>query len=288
MEPDPDRCSPLLRWVGGKARIIERLVPYFLEIQPGQRYFEPFVGAASVFFRRRPQNAVLGDQNADLIDCYRRVRERPDLVWRHLRPMVAMQGQSDYLRLRAQFNESEPSCRRAALFIYLNKTSFNGIWRVNRAGKYNVPYGAKGRPGFPDGARLAACSLALAKSELRANDFEKVLVDVRSGDHVYLDPPYMPLTTTAFFTHYTSTRFSVEDHERLAIMARELAVRGAHVLLTQGDSPLVRKWYRDFVVSELDVRRFVSSGREKHLARELVITSYSPRVGTASPGAFGS
>ena len=275
-------ARPFLRWVGGKARIVRRLEPYFLTIEEGQRYYEPFVGAGSVFFRRAPSKAVLGDQNAELMDCYERVRDRPDLVWRHLRGMSAQQTQADYLSYRREFNSSRPSCRRAAIFIYLNKTSFNGIWRVSREGLFNVPYGAKGSPGFPTLAQLTVCARALGGARLCVGDFESSLRDVRPGDHVYLDPPYMPLTATAFFNHYTPGRFSYEDHERLAIAASELASRGVKVMVTQGDCALVREWYRDFAITELDVRRFVSSGSVKHIARELVITSYVPPTGSGA------
>jgi DNA adenine methylase len=270
-------AAPFLRWVGGKARVVSKLEAFFLPIDPRSVYFEPFVGAGSVFFRRSPSRSVLGDRNDDLIACYGWVRDRPDLVWRHLRAVMQKQSRPEYLRIRDEFNHASSSSRKAALFIYLNKTSFNGIWRVSLTGNFNVPYGAKSRPGFPTLQQLVACSNLLKRAQLRAGDFETNLIGVKKGDHVFLDPPYVPLTTTAFFTHYTAGRFSTDDHERLAILATELAGRGVHVMITQGDSALVRKWYRDFSVVELGVRRFVSSTSEKVVARELVITSYPIR-----------
>jgi len=189
---------------------------------------------------------------------------------------MGKQTREEYNSLRAEFNQTEPSTRRAALFIYLNKTSFNGIWRVSRTGHYNVPFGGKAKPGFPDGQHLRACADALATAQLVHSDFEATLQTASSGDFVYLDPPYLPLNSTSFFNHYTLSRFATSDHERLATMAADLASRGALVMITEGDSPQVRKWYTDFSISEIAVRRFVSSGSEKVLAKELVITSYRP------------
>ncbi|MCU1393492.1 MAG: adenine methylase [Ilumatobacteraceae bacterium] len=270
-----DGARPFLRWVGGKARIIERLRPFVPSID-GATYFEPFLGAGSLYFRLGPRRAVLGDQNRDLVDCFTRVAERPDLVWRHLRVLMQQQSREEYTTLRAEFNSTEASNRRAALFIYLNKTSFNGIWRVSRTGKYNVPFGGKPKPGFPDGRQLRLCADALATAQLLHGDFEKTLVTASQGDFVYLDPPYLPLSATSFFNHYTLGRFDTADHERVAEAAANLASNNVRVMITEGDSPLVRKWYSDFVINEIAVRRFVSSGSDKVLAKELVITSYLP------------
>jgi DNA adenine methylase len=270
-----EEARPFLRWVGGKSRIVDRLHPFVPSIDESS-YFEPFLGAGSLFFHLRPKRAVLGDQNRDLVDCFRRVAGRPDLVWRHLRLLMRQQTREEYLLLRDEFNRTKPSTRRAALFIYLNKTSFNGIWRVNRTGSYNVPFGGKSKPGFPDSRQLRVCAEALATTQLVDGDFEKTLKIAGSGDFVYLDPPYLPLNSTSFFNHYTLSRFGTSDHERLAQLAAELASKGVLVMITEGDSALVREWYREFFISEMGVRRFVSSGSEKVLAKELVITSYRP------------
>jgi len=157
--------------------------------------------------------------------------------------LLACQEQSQYYALRTEFNESGDSYRRAALFIYLNKTCFNGIWRVSRAGQFNVPYGAKPKPGFPTRADLVRCSSALVRARLDQGDFEGSVAAARHGDFVYLDPPYLPLSATAFFRHYTANRFATEDHERIALVAADLAQGGVDVMVTEGDGELVRKWY---------------------------------------------
>lgn len=262
--------------MGGKARLAPRLLPSVPAFGPNATYYEPFLGAGSMFFSVMPSRAVLADQNEALIECFLRVRDRPDLVWRHLRPMIPCQDRDSYYELRSEFNESKHSYRRAALFIYLNKTCFNGIWRVSLTGRFNVPYGVKSAPGFPSRIDLIECSKALARSRLEVGDFESTVEGAKRGDFVYLDPPYLPLSSTAFFRHYTSTRFTPEDHERVALVVADLAARGVNVMVTEGDSELVRKWYRDFNVQEVDVRRSVSCNAQRLDARELIITTYTP------------
>ncbi|MBI2710060.1 MAG: Dam family site-specific DNA-(adenine-N6)-methyltransferase [Actinobacteria bacterium] len=269
------KTRPFLRWVGGKARLVSRLSPSVPALGDDFTYYEPFLGAGSMFFAVKPKRSVLGDENLDLVQCYARVKARPDLVWRHLRALMPCQGRDEYYAFRTEFNRSSDSFRRAALFIYLNKTCFNGIWRVSRAGDFNVPYGAKAKPGFPKRAELFECSNALAPARLNQGDFESTVAGARQGDLVYFDPPYLPMSATAFFRHYTAHRFTTGDHERVALVAAQLALDGVNVMVTEGDSELVRKWYRDFVIREVDVRRSVSCGSERHDARELIITSYA-------------
>lgn len=268
--------KPFLRWVGGKARTVGRLERFVPDIESSATYYEPFLGGGSLFFLLSPETAVLGDSNADLVDCYRRVSDRPDLVWRHLRGLVPRQAREDYAALRNEFNGTKPSMRRAAIFIYLNKTCFNGIWRVNRQGQFNVPYGAKTKPGFPTAKSLRRASGSLRKAKICSGDFADQLHTAIENDFVFLDPPYLPLNDTSFFNHYTADRFGAEQHERVACAARLLASNGVRVMITEGDGPEVRDWYKDFHISEMSVRRFVSSGSEKAIAREVVITSYAP------------
>lgn len=266
-------ARPFLRWVGGKARLVGKLVPLMAH-DSSSTYIEPFAGAASLFFRSQPTRAVLGDSNGDLIDCYRRVASRSDLVWRYLRPLTKRVSESDYLEIREEFNTVAPSFRRAAMFIYLNKTSFNGIWRVSRSGRYNVPYGKKLKPSFPSSCDLQACGMSLQNVTLVHGDFEVSAGHAKAGDFVYFDPPYMPISDTAFFHHYTADRFPWGSHERLALLAKGLAESGVNVMVSEADSPQIRALYEGFQLNAFDVRRFVSSGSTKVVARELVITSY--------------
>jgi DNA adenine methylase len=268
------QSPPLLRWAGGKAGLVRRLLPLLPWNVRQTTYFEPFIGAGSLYFAIKPSHSVLGDENHELIDCYDRVGTRPDLVWRHLIALIPNRSSDDYYKYRREFNELSDSHRRAALFIYLNKMCFNGIWRVNRAGNFNVPFGGKERPGFPTRKELNNYADALSGAILHKADFEVTLQTAQEGDFVYLDPPYLPLSSTAFFRHYTSNRFSPEDHERVALVASQLASVGANIMITEGDSEIVRKWYREFHIHPVAVRRSISCGTQRVAAQELIITSY--------------
>ena len=163
---------------------------------------------------------------------------------------------------------SRSSPAKAALFIYLNKTCYNGIWRVNRQGLFNVPYGHKDGIAFPALDDLRKTSLLLNNASLKCGDFEKTLATARSGDFVYLDPPYPPLNGTAYFCHYTKERFSVEDHLRVARVFRQLTDRGVGSLLSYADVPLVRQLYSGQTMLEIQTKRYLASHGHRYAARD--------------------
>ena len=142
--------KPFLRWIGGKARLVHLLRQCVPPLPDDSTYYEPFVGAASLFFSLRPKKAVLGDLNEELVDCYNWVKKDPSIVWEHLKSWLNVRGPESYYQARKNFNKAQSSYERAALFIYLNKTCYNGGWRVNRNGQFNVPYGGKDKPAFPN------------------------------------------------------------------------------------------------------------------------------------------
>jgi DNA adenine methylase len=268
------RARPFLRWVGGKARVASFLAGYVPPLGDQSRYFEPFLGAGSLFFAVRPSQAVLSDANASLIDCFTRVKAEPGAVWECLRELTYQTDPTKYYELRATFNDLSDSVEKAALFIYLNKTCFNGIWRVNRRGQFNVPYGGKVRAGFPTIDQLKECSAALRCADLRVQDFSEALTEAKAGDFVYMDPPYLPISSTSFFRHYTSERFAIEAHERVAELCHNLSCRGVKVMITEADSLVARGWYRGYHVAERAVRRYVASNGDRYEAAELLIANY--------------
>ncbi len=253
------------------ARVLSTLVPPLAE---NGRYFEPFLGAGSLFFALQPKRAVIGDRNDELISCIRRVQDRPDLVWRYLREYRALRGEKSYLRERALFNRLPDSNRRAALFVYLNKSCFNGIWRVNKHGMFNVPYGHKDGIAFPGLTELRAASHAPRQAEIRVGDFAETVADAKQGDFVYLDPPYPPLNGTAFFCHYTRERFGRADHERVAEVFQSLGSRGCRVLLSYADVPLVQRLYRGCRSASIATQRYVASHGRRYQVRDLAIMNY--------------
>jgi len=267
--------KPFLRWAGGKSKIVHHLLRYV----PAEfdRYWEPFLGAGALFFALAPTEAFLSDLNRDLIECYRQVRKNPKLVNHYLKEHLSGTSEHYYYEVRNQYNRSGPSAANAARFIYLNKTSFNGIFRVNLRGEYNVPYGHKNPPALPSLAQLKAASAFLEKAILYAESYDVALKKnpPRVGDFVYLDPPYPKLSETSYFTHYTASRFSWQDQERLAEVAESLNQRGCLIMVSNADLESVRGLYTGWHHHPLPVVRWISANGKRYEARELVITNYA-------------
>lgn len=223
---------------------------------------------------------MIGDANGHLISCYEFVRTAPEEVHKHLQSHVGQNSDAHYYFTRDIYNREGPSAARAAKFIYLNNTCFNGIFRVNMKGQFNVPYGWKTNPVFPTVEHLKQASEVLECAELRASPFETTVEEAGCNDFFYLDPPYPPLNGTAYFTHYTADRFGHKDQERLAEFTAELNRKGAMFLMTNADTPLIRELYGDFFLTHISVTRFVTCKSNKHSVDEVVITNYptSPRV----------
>lgn len=265
---DPPAARPILKWAGGKQAQAERLVAAFPE--RFARYFEPFLGGASVFLALRPARAVLADRNEWLIDAYRAVRDQPEEVADALRRLP--NTRADFLRVRARDPRALPPVLRAAHLVYLNKTCFRGLFRVNRQGRFNVPWGAYDRRTFdPDNLRRFAH--ALRGADLRAGDFEEGLRGIAPGDFAYLDPPYYKIGGYSDFNRYTDAPFREADHERLAARVRELDARGVGFALTQSDTPFVRGLFAGFRVRRVSARREINLSRHRRDVDELLITN---------------
>ena len=233
---------PFLRWAGSKRSLASELVP-LLPAKFGT-YWEPFLGSAALFFLLRPKRARLSDKCAELIDVYQAVSENVSAVSAYLRPLRP--DPDLYYSIRE--NRSSGRFKRAAEFLYLNKTCWNGLYRVNSDGRFNVPYGKPKTDFLMDFGNLRACSEALANArvELMACDFEVALTDVRGGDLVYLDPPYVTRHDNNGFVDYNETLFSWKDQERLAKRARALAKAGAYVIVSNANHHEVAALYKGF------------------------------------------
>lgn len=268
--------KPFLRWAGGKNRSIPFLRSHLpRSFSSANRYFEPFLGAGSLFFSLTPRRAKLSDINKDLIECYQALKQRPDLVSRYLHQHLTKTCEAYYYQMRHKYNYSKPSIYRAALFIYLNKTCFNGIWRVNKKGEFNVPYGHQDHPALPSKEELLKVSIALANAELEQKDYKDVIAEVKKGDFVYLDPPYPPLNNTSNFTHYTKEGFTKEDHKEVVLFAKELANKGCYVLVSNSDTEYIRSLYEnDFNIFELEVMRLIRADGKRYKVKEIAVTNY--------------
>ncbi|MCC7365808.1 MAG: Dam family site-specific DNA-(adenine-N6)-methyltransferase [Dehalococcoidia bacterium] len=261
-------AAPFLKWAGGKAK----LVPEILARAPAAfgRYHEPFLGGGAVFFaleRLHPGLAArLSDGNADLVATYRAVRDEVDGVVAALRVLEARYFADDP-ECRAAVYYSVRGCvpadpdEAAARTIFLNRTGYNGLYRVNSSGRFNVPHGRYKRPRILHEERLRAASAALAHCELDAEDFEAACEAARPGDFVYLDPPYYPLTATARFTNYTRESFGLPEQERLRDAFDRLTARGVAALLSNSDHPVVRELYggRGYTLDQVTMSRAINS-----------------------------
>jgi DNA adenine methylase len=242
-DPKPSNSSPapFVKWAGGK----KSLTPQILEIighEQFGRYFEPFVGGGALFFALRPKRAILSDSNEVLINAYRQVQSNVNSVIKRLKWYQQNHSREFYYKVR----QSRPQelVERAAWFIYLNRTCFNGLWRVNSAGQFNVPMGSYKHPRILDEERLRSASRALRGATLHCADFETALTKLaprpRLGDLVYFDPPYDPLSHTSNFTSYTKENFGQADQRRLAKLARVLVARGVQVLISDSETEFIR------------------------------------------------
>jgi DNA adenine methylase len=241
------KFRPILKWAGGKTR----LVPAILGKLPSQigTYYEPFVGGAAVFFalaaEKRFKRAVLADKNRDLIDVYKGVKTDVDGVIRLLREYARRHDQDTYYETRELSPASLDLAERAARFIYLNKTGYNGLYRVNRAGQFNVPFGRYENPTICNEARLRAAAEALGARgvSIKVADFERTSARAEPGDAVYFDPPYVPLSKTASFTGYHNESFGAEEHQRLADTFASLTRRKVVTVLSNSGGKETRRLY---------------------------------------------
>jgi len=237
------KAPPLLKWPGGKRSLLNLILP--LIPTHFNRYFEPFFGGGALFFALQPKRAYLSDKNGELIHAYRQVRDHANRVIQELRKLK--NSETDYYDIRAAIPQSDAA--RAARFVYLITLAFNGIYRVNLQGDFNVPYGYKTHLDPCDIARIRESSKALTAASLRQRDFEKALEKAGDSDLVYLDPPYTVAHGNNGFVKYNAKIFSWDDQLRLAHVARELVARGCTVIVSNADHSSIRALYRDFSVA---------------------------------------
>ncbi len=278
--------EPFLKWAGGKRKV----VPHLLELLPERfgSYHEPFLGGGALFFNlaagqpRRFDAAWLGDGNERLMRCYRAVRDDVEQVIRLLEIYSAGHSEPFFYALRGTDIDRGTDYEVAAWLIYLNRTAFNGLYRVNSKGGFNVPFGRYNAPVVCHEEHLRACAALLRGTQLRAEGFESVLGRASEGDVVYFDPPYVPLSETAQFTSYTRGGFGPEEQIRLRDVALELAARGVNVLLSNHDVPAVRELYDEerFSLRVVPVARAINSkGGKRGKVDELVIVARPSRAG---------
>jgi DNA adenine methylase len=266
----PQVPKPFLKWAGGKTQ----LLPEILARMPSsfRRYHEPFMGGGAVFFSLQPQQAVISDINPDLVNAYTVVRDDVEGLIKVLR---RHRSEEDYFyRVRAQDVSKLSPTQAAARIIFLNRTCFNGLYRVNRKGQFNVPFGRYKNPLICNVDNLRAVSQTLQGTTIRNDNVFNISLRVRRRDVVYFDPPYDPISSTASFTSYAKDGFGREEQRRLADLFAQLAERGVHVILSNSDTPYIRQLYKGFKIDRVMARRAINSRADKRgKVAEVIVTA---------------
>ncbi|MEM1029056.1 MAG: DNA adenine methylase [Myxococcota bacterium] len=271
MTDGEQRVRPFLKWAGGKRSLIAQFHPHLP--RNFRRYREPFVGSAALFFHLDAPRATLSDNNERLIRTYRGLRNDLEAVLARLRSYP--HDREFFLELRQCDIDARSDADVAAWMIYLNKTGYNGLYRVNSKNRFNVPFGDYAKPNYRDEATLRACARRLRDVSLKVADFETAAGWARAGDFVYFDPPYVPLSATSSFTSYTAHGFCDQHQRRLRDVALRLRDRGVHVCLSNSSSDRVYELYADdaFELHPIAARRSINarSDRRGPIAELLIV-----------------
>ena len=264
---------PFLKWAGGKGRLIQQYIPFFP--RHFSTYYEPFLGGGAVFFHLLPTRSFLMDINPELVNVYCCVRDHVEALISLLELHRDRHCAEYYYQVRSQAVGS--SVERAARLIYLNKTCFNGLYRENSKGQFNVPMGSYKNPAVCDPELLQAASVALRSAEVELQSFEAILnYATSSNDFVYFDPPYYPLSATSKFTSYNRDAFTLDDQIRLRDVFVALANQGVKVMLSNSDCALIRELYQGFPIHTILASRAINSNIEKRgKITEVLVTTYS-------------
>jgi DNA adenine methylase len=276
-----EKPKPFVKWVGGKRQLLQQF--RLMNLYPPEkfnpktgRYFEPFVGGGAVFFDLMPENALLSDLNLDLIITYNVIKNNVDAL---IKTLGKHKYHKEYfLKVRAKNPRKLSELEIASRFIFLNKTCFNGMYRVNSRGEFNVPFGYYSNPLICDEVNLRRVSTSLKKVEIKHQDYKEVLKKAKKGDFIYFDPPYYPVSKTASFTSYTLESFLEKEQIELRDTFLELSKRGCFVMLSNSDTPFINKIYsgiRGVRITKVQASRLIncnSSGRGR--ITEVLVTNY--------------
>jgi len=269
-----------VKWAGGKGQLLEQFIPLFPK--KFNRYLEPFVGSGAVFFyiiqKFKPKEIIISDINEELINAYEIVRddvERLIVELKQHKEYHLAEGKKYYLTIRATNPQDIPPLERAARFIYLNKTCFNGLYRVNSKGKFNVPMGAYKNPDIVQEEKLRIVSRLLKNVTIKVMSFEKVLDLAKKEDFIYFDPPYYPLKNKKSFTTYTKDSFMEKEQELLAEVFKKLDKKGCFVMLSNSDTKFIKDLYLNYKINIVKATRMINcNGDSRGKINEVVVTNY--------------
>jgi DNA adenine methylase len=272
--PSKQPIKPFLKWAGGKTQLLSALVKHIP--QNYGTYIEPFIGGGALFFHLRPEKAIISDSNPELINTY-------SIVKNEVEPLISLlstypHDKVFYYQLRAQNTETLSPLERAVRFIYLNRTCYNGLYRVNKKGQFNVPFGSYKNPTICDAPQLRLASQALQNVQIECGDYRDVLDEYAlSGDFVFLDPPYYPVSTYSDFKRYTKEFFYEDDHAKLAGEFKKLSDRGVLCILTNSNTDFTRRLYTGFQYEIVNTKRNIScNGDSRENGQDLIVFATTP------------
>ena len=273
------KAGPVVKWVGGKRQLLDVLLP-LLQKRAFTTYIEPFIGGGAVLFALLPEKAIVNDYNEELIHVYEVIRDDSEALIARLKEHEAHHSESYFYEVRQMDREEGyPALSRlekAARFLYLNKTCYNGLFRVNRKGEFNVPFGKYKHPNIvgEETLRAVACYFQEKEVHFYHQDYADILAMARPGDLVYLDPPYMPLSVSSSFTSYTDKGFSYDEQVRLKEECDKLRARGIPFIESNSDCEAIRELYQDYTIRTVQAARSINSqGTKRGKINEVLIIS---------------
>ena len=269
--------KPFLKWAGGKTNLLGQYEPLFPEWSGD--YFEPFIGSGAVFFylsaRPEERNYYLSDLNQEIVDAFCAVRDDVEGVIKLLAKHQQLHSKDYFYQVRGLVPQNLSALEKAARTIYLNKTCFNGLYRVNKKGEFNVPMGNYKKPSILQIETLKAASRALSPADLSTGDYSVLVDKAQAGDFIYLDPPYHPLSKTAMFTNYVAQAFGEKDQMELAEVVTALSKKGCLVMESNSNTDFIKDLYKGFKIQEVWARRSINREKSKRGAiTELVVTNF--------------
>ena len=271
--------SPVLKWVGGKRQLLDIINP--LIPKNISTYVEPFVGGGAVLLDLKPKKAIINDYNAELINVYKVIRDNPQELMLLLEKHQIKNNENYFYEIRSLDREDSyddmSSIEKAARIIYLNKTCFNGLFRVNQAGQFNSPYGSYKNPNIVNRPAVSAMSIYFNNNNIKImqGDYKQALKGLRRGSFVYLDPPYLPISTSSSFTGYTEGGFTIEDQKELKRQCDRLNERGIKFLLSNSDHKIIKELYQDYNIITVKARRAINSkGNKRGEINEVLVKNY--------------
>ena len=270
-----EETYPIVKWVGGKRQLMFELLKNMPKSY--NRYFEPFIGGGALFFELQPQNGYISDMNEELINLYTVVK---DDVYKLIDDLNKHKVSKEYfLKIRnldrTEKYNSLSDVKKASRFIYLNRTCFNGMYRVNSQGQFNVPFGNYKNPRIVDAENLINCSKLLKNTEICCADFSEILNKVQKGDFVYFDPPYVPLNETSSFTSYTKDGFDLDMQFKLRDVCDELDSMGVMFMLSNSDTKLVNELYSNYEIKKVFASRAINAnGNGRGKITEVLVRNY--------------